>query len=91
MVAPACVVIATIAGIVDGQIDSGCGIAVVPFRAVAVSQWVRIGWPYPPIGLSERWRDRRKLSTQIRRLVLILARYLVVPAILLVASLPALA
>jgi hypothetical protein len=94
-VAPGCVLIATIIGIVDGRLISATwtviAIAVVPLGALALSDWVGILWPYHPISLSARWRDRRKVGSQLRWLVLILAPYIVVPAVFVAVSLPALA
>jgi hypothetical protein len=93
MVAPGCVVIAVIIGIVDARPMSALwtviAIALVPLGALAVSDWVGILWPYLPIDLSSRWRDRRRVRTQLRWLLLICAPYVVVPAALLAVSLPA--
>jgi hypothetical protein len=95
MVAPGSVVIATIIGIVDDRPISALwtviAIAVVPLGALAVSDWVGILWPYHPISLSERWRHRRNVKTQVRWLVLICTPYVVVPAVIVAVGLPALA
>ena len=95
MVAPGCLVIATIIGIVDASpisaLWTAITIAVAPLGALAVSDWVGILWPYRPISLSARWRNRRSVRTQLRWLVLILAPYAVVPAVFVAVSLPAVA
>ena len=94
MVAPGCVLIAVIIGIVDGRVFAAMwtviAIAIVPLGALAVSDWVGIVWPYVPVSLRSRWRDRRHVRVQVRWLVLICAPYVVVPAVLGVVLLPAL-
>jgi len=95
MVAPGCLVIATIIGIVDDRPISAIftliTIAVAPLGALAVSDWVGILSPYRPISLSARWRDRRSVRTQLRWLILILVPYVVVPAVFVAVALPAVA
>ena len=94
MIAPGCVVIALIIGIADDRPISALWtvmvIAVVPLGALTVADWVGIRWPYVPISLAARWRDRHNVRTQVRWLVLICAPYVVVPALLVSLAVPSL-
>jgi hypothetical protein len=93
LIVPECVIIAVAIGFSDGRAISALwtviAIAIVPLGALAISDWVGILWPYHPISLKVRWRERRKVWTQIRWIILICAPYLVVPAALAVVALPA--
>ena len=95
MVAPGCLVIATIIGIVDERPISAIftliAIAVAPLGALAVSDWVG-SWPTARSRLRARWRDRRNLARpSCGGCVLILAPYVVVPAVFVAVALPAVA
>jgi hypothetical protein len=94
LVAPICVLIAAIIGIADDTALSAVYtilfVAIVPLGALAISDWIGIIWPYHPVSLKMRWQDRRQRRAQIRWLLLVVAPYMVVPAIFVVIGLPAL-
>jgi hypothetical protein len=93
MVAPGCVVLAVVIGVVEARPLSALwtvvAIAIVPLGALAVSDWVGILWPYRPISLRSRWQARHVMRSQLRWMVLVLVPYAVVPALLFVVALPA--
>lgn len=93
LVAPLCVVIAMIIGISNNRPISAVwtiiAIGILPLGALAVCQWTGILWPYHPISLKHRWRDRRKFRTQSRWIILIFAPYIVVPLVFCITAIPA--
>jgi len=66
-------------------------IVIVPFGALGLSAWVGIRFPYHPIALSERFRQRRWRHMVVRWFSLAVTPYILVPAILVVFMLPSLA
>jgi hypothetical protein len=92
-VAPGCVLLAVVIGVAEGQPLSAfwtaLAIAVVPWGTLAVTDWVGVIWPYRPVTLRRRWRERRQVRTQLRWSVLVCVPYVVVPAVMVVLALPA--
>lgn len=96
LVGPVCAVVAVVVGIVTGHTNVGAiaavcaAILLVPVGVLAVSSWLGILYPYHQRSLRWRWEHRRSRAT-VRWLVLIVAPYIVVPAIAVVLLLPAIA
>lgn len=96
LVSPVCAVLAVVVGIVTGHTNVGAiaavcaAILLVPVGVVAVSSWLGILYPYHQRSLRWRWEHRRSRGT-LRWLVLIVAPYVVVPAIAVVLLVPAIA
>jgi hypothetical protein len=65
-------------------------IGVVPLGALGLSQWLGIFLPYHPVPLRRRWAHRRPYRRQLRWLILTLVPYGLVPALVLVLSVPTL-
>ena len=94
-VAPFCVLIAVAAGLrrhdVLIVITAIVGICVIPVGALPAAALVGIRWPYHPLELRYRWEHRRPLARMIVRwTILILLPYVLVPALSLLMTLPAL-
>jgi len=95
-VAPLCVLIAVVSGIRRHDIliviTAIVGICVIPVGCLPVAALVGIRWPYHPLELRYRWEHRRPLARMIVRwTVLILLPYILVPALGVLMTLPALA
>jgi hypothetical protein len=93
LIAPLCSVIAVAIGVnahdLTAMAISIGAIAIVPFGALGLSAWVGIRFPYHPIELSERWKNRRQWRHMIVRwFSLAVTPYILVPAILVVFLLP---
>jgi hypothetical protein len=65
-------------------------IGVVPLGALGLSQWLGIFLPYHPVPLRRRWAHRRPYRRQLRWLILTVLPYGLVPALVLVLSVPTL-
>jgi len=95
IVAPFCILISFVTGFRghDPLVTaySAVAIGVVPFGVLAVSGWVGILFPYHPVPLPYRWRNRRKWWPMIVRWgTLVLLPYAVVPALTIVFLAPSL-
>lgn len=95
LVAPLCMLLTFIMG--AGKSDpviavySVVAIAIVPFGVLAVSGWVGILFPYHPIPVTFRWRQRRRWWPMLGRwLTLVLLPYGLVPALSLAFMAPTL-
>jgi hypothetical protein len=95
VVAPICLVIAFIDGYgaSDRLVDvySAVAIGVIPYGVLAVSGWVGILFPYHPVPIRYRWRQRAAWRTMLLRWgILVLVPYAIVPALTAVFLAPSL-
>jgi hypothetical protein len=96
LVAPVCSVVAIGIGVGRDRWSTTLltvgGILIVPIGSLGIAAWLGIFYPYHPIPLARRWRDRRPFGRMVVRWVaLLLLPYAVVPAITAVVALPAFA
>jgi hypothetical protein len=64
-------------------------IAAVPLGALGFAGWLGIRWPYHPLPLRYRWAARHRWRPMlVRWLILVLAPYLLVPALTVLVTLP---
>lgn len=94
-VTPLCLAITIGVGVSEHRpmatIFSVVWIGFVPLGALGVAAWLGILWPYHPMRLAERWRNRRPYRRMIIRWsVLVIAPYVVVPALTTVILAPTL-
>jgi hypothetical protein len=86
LVAVPCVVVAAALAIAQHAYVAGLllcvVVAVAPFGAAAVGQWVGILWPYHRRELRWRWEQRGDRRRTSRWIALIIAPFLVVPAVM---------
>ncbi|MEV0153401.1 hypothetical protein AB0H57_06610 [Micromonospora sp. NPDC050686] len=96
LVSPLAAAIAIVVG-VHGRhplatIFTALWIMVVPLGALGVSAWLGVFFPYHPVGLKRRWRHRRPFRRKIVRwLILVTAPWMLVPGLVVLISLPAVA
>src|SRR5437763_10895436 len=95
-VTPLCLLVALGIGVYEGQFTptalTAVAIIVPPFGALGVAAWIGIRFPYHPIALAERWRQRRSWRHMWARwLVLVTIPYVVVPWLAGLTALPAFA
>ena len=93
LVAPICSVVTIVVGLhehrVTATIFSLAWIIVVPLGALGIASWVGVWWPYHPIPITDRWEHRTPFRHMIVRwLTLAVLPYGLVPAIVVVISLP---
>ena len=93
LVTPICVLVALGIGIYETQwtrmVVTVVTIIVPPFGALGVAAWLGVRFPYHPISLAERWRQRRSWRHMwVRWLALVLLPYVIVPTLAVVALLP---
>jgi hypothetical protein len=92
LVAPTCIVISIILGIAGDRPLSAfytvLFIAIVPLGALAAADWLGILWPYHPLPLKRRWRERKQRRAQLRWILLVVLPYVVVPVLFVVVGLP---
>jgi hypothetical protein len=85
LVGPVCAAAALVIGFYDGKygvaIALACVLLVVPLGTAAMAGWLGIVWPYHPRSLHWRWTHRHQLRRSLRWMILILAPYVVVPAL----------
>jgi hypothetical protein len=64
-------------------------IAIVPLGALGISAWVGIRFPYHPIALRLRWKDRRPYRHKIVRWTLLtIMPYIIIPYIAILVAIP---
>ena len=95
IVAPVCILVSFVTGYRGHDllvtVYSAVAIGVIPFGVLAVSAWVGILFPYHPVPLPYRWRNRRKWWPMLGRWVtLVLVPYAVVPALTITFLAPSL-
>jgi hypothetical protein len=95
IVAPVCILVSFVTGFRGHDLlvtlYSAVAIGVIPFGVLAVSAWVGILFPYHPVPLPYRWRNRRKWWPMLGRWVtLVLVPYAVVPALTITFLAPSL-
>jgi len=92
LVGPPSAAVAAGLAISDGRYTAGavvcCVLLVVPFGAPAVAAWFGTVLPYHPRSLRWRWQHRRPYRRTFRWLMLVLAPYAVVPAVMIVLITP---
>ena len=94
LVTPICVLVALGIGVYETQwtrtVVTVVTIVVPPFGALGVAAWLGVRFPYHPISLAERWRERRSWwHMWVRWLALVLLPYVIVPGLAAVTLLPA--
>ena len=91
---PVSVVAALILGIQDHNMSAalfGAGwLITAPFAILAIAPWFGIFYPYHPISLRERWERRRDWRGTFRWGFVLMAPYVIVPAIGMVTIFPSL-
>lgn len=85
-VAPLCLAVAVGIGTYEHRpvatIFSLIWIAFAPLGAIGIAAWLGIVYPYHPLPLAYRWRQRRRFRVMIVRWsILVVAPYLLVPAL----------
>jgi hypothetical protein len=94
LVAPVALTIAVVVGVHEHRplatIFTLLWIGVVPLGALGLAQWLGILLPYHPVPLRRRWAHRRPYRRQLRWLILAVTPYGLVPALVLVLSVPTL-
>jgi hypothetical protein len=95
VVTPLCLVIAWVNGYLShdllAALYSAIWIGVVPFGVLALSAWVGIFFPYHPIPVRYRWRNRRRWWPMLVRWgILVITPYGLVPALAVVLMGPSL-
>ena len=96
LVAPVCSLVAVGIGIFHDRWSTTAitvvGILVVPIGSLGIAAWLGILFPYHPIPLARRWRQRRPYGRMVVRWVtLLLLPYAIVPTITSAVALPAFA
>ncbi len=94
LVTPVCVLVAIGIGIDRERwtttVVTIIGIIVVPIGSLGIAGWLGIYYPYHPLPLADRWRDRRPFGRMVVRwATLCLLPYAIVPAIINLLAAPA--
>lgn len=95
LVAPVCAIVAIVLGLHEGKLEvaavSTLMIALPPLGALGIAAWLGIFWPYHPRSLRWRLEHRRTFQrTIVRWLTLVLAPYVIVPALTVLMAGPTL-
>jgi hypothetical protein len=95
LVAPFCLVVALVSGIVSGYwlatLYSAICIAIIPIGVLGVSQWMGIIWPYHQMPLRFRLTHIHPWGRKINRWILLITMpYLYVPFVTMVLITPSL-
>ncbi len=92
VIGPVSAVVCVAIAVYDHNPAAGLAVALVllvlPLGVSAVAPWLGVGWPYHPRPLTWRWAHRRPWRRTLRWGVVVVAPYVVVPAIALALLLP---